>query len=338
MIKVALTALAMASVVFAQNTTSSASAPLASGIPTGAQPRCATFLSNLNTDVTINNCLTALIGATDAFDPTTNTTVSTVNTTAINSALSTICSSSFTACPAPSIRTTLTNFYTECSVDLLGASGDGSDGNAGVIQIYDVLYLILPLKTAICTKVDGKYCINNNISSGNSTSSTSASASSSAPSPSASSAKRDIGITAADLFKRTTSSNVLLGRQTNNSTTQEALTPSADTYRNSGLPYLFLKPDSSDICSNCTYNVIKGYISFETVTPYAIGIAHSPMLKGQLALWDKIKTCPDDFATRLLNDATGTAAAMAAGASRTMALGSVVVGVLSAVGAAVALL
>jgi hypothetical protein len=322
---------------YSQSTTSSASTPLASGIPTGAQPRCATFLSNLNTDVTVNNCLTALVGATDAFDPTTNTTISTVNTTAVNSALSTICSSSFTACPAASIRTTLTNFYTECSVDLLGASGDGSDGNAGIIQIYDVLYLILPLKTAICTKVNGKYCINDNISSGNATGSTSASASSSAPSPSASSAKRDIGISASDLFKRTSGTNILLGRQTN-STTQEALTPSADTYRNSGLPYLFLKPDSSDICSDCTYNVIKGYISFETVTPYAIGIAHSPMLKGQLALWDKIKTCPDDFATRLLDDATGTNGTTTSGSSRMMAVGNVMVGVVSVVGAAVALL
>jgi hypothetical protein len=287
--------------------------------------------------VTINNCLTGLIGATDAFDPTTNSTTSTVNTTAINSALSTICSSSFTACPAASIRTTLTNFYTECSADLLGASGDGSDGNAAVIQIYDVLYLILPLKTAICTKVNGKYCINNNISNSTSSASTTASASSSAPSPSASSAKRDIGISASDLFKRTSGTNILLGRQTN-TTTQEALTPSADTYRNSGLPYLFLKPDSSDICSDCTYNVIKGYISFETVTPYAIGIAHSPMLKGQLALWDKIKMCPDNFATRLLNDATGTNGTTTSGAARTMALGGVMAGVVSIVGAAVVLL
>jgi hypothetical protein len=62
------------------------------------------------------------------------------------------------------------------------------------------------------------------------------------------------------------------------------------------------------------------------------------MLSGQLDLWEKIKTCPDDFATRLLNDATGTAAQMESGAARTMVLGSVVVGVLSVVGAAVALL
>lgn len=341
MIKVALTALAMASVVFAQSTTGSASAsssastPQSSNIPTGAQPRCKTFLDALDRDTTINKCLNDLIGATDAFDPTgANATASTVNGTAIQQALNTICSPSFTSCPPAAIRTSLTNFYTECSSDLLGPTGDGSDGNPGVIQIYDVLYLILPLKTAICTKVDGTYCLNNSTSSLSSTSS-SVSSSSSAPAPSASSAKRATGLVAADLFKRAENTNVLLGRQASNST-QEQLEPSADSYRNSGLPYLFLQPDSSDICSMCTYNIIKGYITFETVTPYAIGIAHSPMLKGQLALWEKIKTCPNNFAANLLNDATGTAAATS-GASR-MAFGSAVVGVVSVVGVAVAAL
>lgn len=338
MIKVALTALAMASVVFAQSTTSSASAsssastPQSSNIPASAQPRCRAFLDTLDRDITINKCLNDLIGATDAFDPTgASTTASTVNGTAIQQALSTICSPSFTSCPPAAIRTSLTNFYSECSSDLLGASGDGSDGNPGVIQIYDVLYLILPLKTAICTKVDGTYCLNNSTSSATSSS---ASSSSSAPAPSASSAKRSTGLVAADLFKRAENTNVLLGRQASNST-QEQLQPSADSYRNSGLPYLFLQPDSSDICSMCTYNIIKGYITFETVTPYAIGIAHSPMLKGQLALWEKIKTCPDNFAANLLSDATGTAAATS-GASR-MAFGSAVVSVVS-VGVAIAAL
>lgn len=324
----------------------------------------------MNENETINTCLNALISSTSAFDPANSGSATSAN---VNAALSTICSSSFDSkCKAPQIRTSLTDFYTACQTDLLGTNGDGSNGHKDIIAIYDVLYLILPLKEAICATDNGRYCVvGNSPTSGSSVASSaaasssgsgpassdapsaaasnsgsesasssaspsaSASASSSASSASASApAKRDVLHQPTELSRRQATNT--------NGTNQETLSsfgPDADEYRSSGLPYLFITPNKTDICGDvCTAKVIGAYIRFETVTPYAIGIANSPILKGQLELWNRLTQCPDGFAQNLLDNSTGIPANSPNGAAKAAAgVGSALVAVFAAVGAAVLL-
>lgn len=213
----------------------------------------------------------------------------------------------------------LANFYTACSTDMLGTNGDGSNGNKNVIDIYDVLYLISPLKNAICTKSGNQYCvdvISQQESSSSSASSSvaadsgssvssshSVSTSASAPSASASThAKRSPSYPVSSLYKRST----VFARDQD---TLDTIAPEAAQYNTIGLPYLFITPNltATELCTPCTSSVVGSYISFESITPYALGIANSPMLSGQVTLWNKIKsTCPQDFTTGLLTNATAS--------------------------------
>ena len=84
---------------------------------------------------------------------------STPSASSATTTLNTICAPSFDQCDESTIRGMLANFYTACSTDMLGTNGDGSNGNKNVIDIYDVLYLINPLKNAICTKSGNQYCV-----------------------------------------------------------------------------------------------------------------------------------------------------------------------------------
>jgi hypothetical protein len=336
----------------------SATQSAASGIPTNVSQGCSTFLTTLDSNAAINGCLNSLIDATSDFDPT-NSNSSTPSTGAVTTTLNNICAASFNQCDESTIRGMLANFYTACSTDMLGTNGDGSNGNKNVIDIYDVLYLISPLKSAICTKSGNQYCVNvisqhdsgsnsasssvaaadsgNGNGSDSTTSQTVAAASSqggssspaaasssssssassshsvststssraSAASPSASAhAKRTAPYPVSSLYKRST--NVLARRDQN---TLDTIAPEAAQYNTIGLPYLFITPNltQAELCTPCTSSVVGSYISFESITPYALGIANSPMLSGQVTLWNKIKsTCPQDFTTGLLNNATGS--------------------------------
>jgi hypothetical protein len=94
------------------------------------------------------------------------------------------------------------------------------------------------------------------------------------------------------------------------------------------MPYMYLRSNTTgDICTPCTSKIIGAYINFETVTPYAIGIPNSPLLRGQVELWNRIKQCPQDYVTGLLSNTTG---APISGASRTMLFSSGVLGLVAA--------
>jgi len=134
----------LAPVILAQDSTS----PL---IPSGISDKCKTFLTALNTDSSLTACTSSLISLTSAYGPGSTTTHSQAS---VQGSLSSFCSASATAaCPESLIRGKLTEFYPACSVELVEQPNDG------VLSIYDVLYAITPLKTAVCAKDDsGKYC------------------------------------------------------------------------------------------------------------------------------------------------------------------------------------
>jgi hypothetical protein len=112
------------------------------------------------------------------------------------------------------------------------------------------------------------------------------------------------------------------------------------SYRQSGLPYLFLTPDSNmaTLCSDCAARIIGSYVAFETVTPYALGVPNSQVLGGQVALWDKIQSCSNGIANQILNNSTGNSGTFSgAPAGVRVGMTGVVVALMSAVVATAAL-
>jgi hypothetical protein len=62
-----------------------------------------------------------------------------------------------TACPDSLIRGQLANFYSACSNELT------SSPNEKVRSLYDILYILSPMKSAVCSKDDnGNYCVFSN--------------------------------------------------------------------------------------------------------------------------------------------------------------------------------
>jgi hypothetical protein len=124
------------------------------------------------------------------------------------------------------------------------------------MQTYDLLYILMPLRTATCTKDDSSnYCATEIAGSA----------------PAASS-----------LF--TSSQEVI----TPNFDTLEN--------SNAAFLFIKpdLSPDK--LCTSCTRNVLTSYISFESDILYAPGIPQSILLNGQTALYQSVqKNCPPNF-------------------------------------------
>ncbi|GAA5853203.1 hypothetical protein JCM9279_006260 [Rhodotorula babjevae] len=66
-----------------------------------------------------------------------------------------------------------------------------------------------------------------------------------------------------------------------------SILPNAATWSSASLPFLFLSPSMSStvLCSQCTKSILSAYVAWESRMPYALGLANSPLLKGQGSLW-----------------------------------------------------
>jgi hypothetical protein len=93
----------------------------------------------------------------------------------------------------------------------------------------------------------------------------------------------------------------LLPRQdagSSQATLATVITPNATTYRSTNLPFLFLQPsfNADRLCTPCTREIMVAYIKWETAVPYALGLAQSPILGGQMDLWQSIdQTCGSTY-------------------------------------------
>ncbi|KAI0830321.1 hypothetical protein BC628DRAFT_1357414 [Trametes gibbosa] len=263
-----------ASVVLAQS---------ASLIPSGISTQCSAFLSKFNSDTSLSSCTSSIINATSAFAPSTNASAAstTHSTSSISSALNSVCSSAAT-CPATTIRSALAEFYSECGAEL-------TTPNKDVVALYDVLYALTPLKSAICSKDDsGRYCINQ--IAANASSSTSSIAN----------LAKYVSTGGASLARRATAQSVV------------AVSPNATTFAQNNLLFLLLQPDlpSDSLCTSCTRNIITSYISFESSTPYAPGLSQSALLSGQTKLYEAVQSvCGASF----LSGAVAAAAGLSGG-------------------------
>jgi len=232
-------------------------------IPQGISNGCSTFMTSLDSDPQILSCTKAFTTAVNNFGVGSNS--GNVSTTAVNSALNTLSSSS-SACSGSTLRSKLTDFYSACSNELT------SSPNSDVMRAYDVLYVLYPFSQAVVTKDDsGNYCV---IEIGSTSNTTKTLLSSGSPNSSP----------AANLWTTLSSSG-------NARRDEQVIIPNVQQFKNSNLVFLGLQPSftADQLCKPCTRNVLNQYIQFMSSTPYALGISNSPLMSGEPGLYNAVQ-------------------------------------------------
>jgi len=276
----------LTSAVLAQNSTASASTATSTAnplIPSGISQTCSTFLTSLDNDPTLASCLSSLSSATSAFAPGTTSTPSSASVTA---ALNNLCADAVTnACPESLIRSQITAFYTACPAELTTGRVDE------VVEIYDVLYTLLPMQTSVCSKDDSAdWCVM-------------AATTTTRDVEDAVSGGSTVGL-AQLLALLYTDNSAALKRRAETS----AIVPNITTYHDTNLPFLFFTPsqDATTLCTSCSRNVLTAYINFESNVPYAPGLNNSLLLDTQSALYSAIQSkCPSGFLSGAVQAAGG---------------------------------
>lgn len=225
--------------------------------------------------------MNALLNATSQFAPGGN--AGNASSASITDALDALQSTN--VCPESLFRGKLADFYSQCPEELTSGSVEG------VIDIYGVLYAVLPFVGAICSK-DGNdnYCLLEKIGSG-----------------SPSSIASDVAV------EGTSNTQSVLDNLAINPTVQRrdatpAITPNATTFRDAGIPFLFRLPslDAAELCTPCTRLIFNSYANFESAVPFAPGLSQSPLLSGQTNLYNAIVNgCGDNFLQSSLEAAGG---------------------------------
>jgi len=290
-------------------------------IPDGISPTCSSFLTSLNKDASLAQCLSSLLDATKAVAPGAalpNSTASTLSTT-----LASVCPT-HAACSYAAVRSLLTNFYAACTDELVG-----SHSNDRVKTAYDVLYLFTPLKSAICSKDSSTnaYCV---LSIGtavpSSLNGTSLNSTSLLVTPAEVPALSDLGNHLQITIP--SGSQTILRRA-------DTSAPNATTFRNTALPYLFMLSSSSPsrLCTPCGKAILSSYVTWESNTPYALGLSNSPILGAQLDLWNSVTSkCGASFMNAITAGTAGAPLGALAGGATTLKGGA---GVATAVGAVI---
>ncbi|KAJ7054705.1 hypothetical protein C8F01DRAFT_1063621 [Mycena amicta] len=266
-------------------------------IPDNISDGCSSFLSTLNADTELASCTDSLIGASSSFGPGGNYS-SGATKAAITSALSSICSTSTTSsCPQSLITGKLASFYTACGAELT------TSPNTQVKTIYDTFYTVLPLLSSVCAKDDnGDYCV--------------------------------LSVNASSSTASLLQPAVAVSSVSRRADSETAYMPNAATINDNNILFLLLNGSlpKPELCTTCTRNVLTNYISFETGTNYAPGIAQSVLMSGQSALYQGVvATCGSDFLTSAVKAAGGLGQGSSSGESGALSLRTG--GVLASLGA-----
>ncbi|KAH9834175.1 uncharacterized protein C8Q71DRAFT_165061 [Rhodofomes roseus] len=248
-------------------------------IPTDVSSACSSYLNSFNQDTSLESCISPLVKATAQFGAGANST-SNPTSSAVSSALSSLCSA--TTCSSQTIRTQLANLYSACTAELT------SSANKDVLRTYDVLYSIVPLQQAMCSKnSNGDYCV---VAGSNSSSS-------SGTNDAASTATGESFSSISEYLYSDASSPSSVARRDNSQATI-SIVPNTTTFAENNILFLFLSPNlsSSELCTSCTRSVITAYTDFESNVPYAPGLQSSTLMSGQTALYKGIiSTCGSSF-------------------------------------------
>ncbi|KAH0834091.1 hypothetical protein J3R83DRAFT_11376 [Lanmaoa asiatica] len=266
-------------------------------IPSGISTNCVNYLTSLNNNIDFIACTTPFTTALQQYAP-----GSTPTSSAISNALNTLCASSaFSACSQNTVTAQLSAFYAACSGELT------SIPNQEVKSTYDVLYSLVPLGLAICSKDDsGKYCA------------TALSNSSSTGSVALVDSEKSQKQTLLSQYLYTTPGSNSLPTRRDASNTTSALVPNTTTYQDTNLLFLFLEPSmpSSELCTTCTRNIMTPYITFESNCPYAPGMSNSLLFAGQLSLYNNITSkCGSSFLSGAVQAAGGLSSGLLSGAA-----------------------
>jgi len=183
--------------------------------------------------------------------------------------------------------------------------------------MYDVLYITMPLRNAVCSKDDsGKYCVTQ-----------------SKPAPATSSASDggpDKALAGGGTYMspQAAQANLVNSGPAANARRADApaLIPNTTTFRNSNLLFLFFRSDlaSADLCVTCARNTLTAYINFESSVPYAPGLSASVLLSNQNTLYTAIQnTCGKSFLSGAVQAAGGLAGGKLTGGASQVAGGEV---------------
>ncbi|TFK48264.1 hypothetical protein OE88DRAFT_1664745 [Heliocybe sulcata] len=285
-------ALAQSSASSAAAASSTASALIPSGISSG----CSSYLTSLNSDSTLYSCAAPIISATSQFGAAANSSAS--STSAITSAVKSFCANSASACSDSNIKSQLASFYSACTAELT------SNANKDVIRMYDALYALTPLKTAVCAQDDsGNYCVTQIAKAASSSAS----------------------------GNLATAQKYLWSAQTSSKRAVSMIEPNATTFTSYNLPFLLLTPStpSATLCTSCTRSILTAYINFESSVPYGPGLDKSSLLSGQSALYKGVvSTCGESFMSGAVQAAGGIKSGAFSGAGRTVLVEGGALGVL----------
>jgi len=277
-----------ASAAFAASSTSTGN-PL---IPGGISSACSQYMGALDQDQSLLTCSSALVKATSAFGPGSNS--SNASASNVNSALNTLCGAT-SSCPEDLLRSKLTAFYAACQPELT------TNANKAVIMVYDVLYALFPLTQSVCSKSDdGKYCA---VKLGTTIGSSSPAGASPSGKVQLANSPPDVSLKQVQDNLWTPASSRPVSRRD-----EQAFYPNATTFHDSNILFLLLKPTlpTNQLCVSCTRSVLTSYINFMSAIPYAPGIAASPLMSGQPALYNSVtNNCPAGFLTGSVQAAGG---------------------------------
>jgi hypothetical protein len=209
-----------------------------------------------------------------------------------------------TGCSDKTIRAKLTDFAQSCANELTGSTPVPI-----VKQTYDILYIVNPLRDAACTKDPdtGEYC---------------AMKASSTNTTSAVGVNNSVQDDEDDVVKAAVAKAVSQGFTTKglgrrqSSETVINYAPNSQVWSETALVFLFAVPGRSaeSLCTKCTAAVLGVYASWGAQLPYALGLANSPLLGGEVALWKQIKEKCGDTYTQSIYAAQLPANAVSSGA------------------------
>ncbi|CAD6579423.1 MAG: hypothetical protein CYPHOPRED_000883 [Cyphobasidiales sp. Tagirdzhanova-0007] len=328
----------------------------------GISDSCHDFLVALDSNTQLASCSSALLSATSLFSPAVASSSSSSTNAQVSAALKNLCSSS-SSCSDSLIKQSLTWFSGNCSAELAA-------GNELVTSNYDVFYVLSPFTAAVCTtdQASGSFCAleigqtpaatANATSISNSTATTPStqqllvqsyeaphikmadlyvSLSDAAKSAISRLARRAFNHNGHSLKVRGANTTIsTVSTSTTNSSKSEldsALLPNATTFRSSNLPFLFLSGSmtSAQLCTPCTQSIFAAYVSFESQFPYSQGLSKSPILGGQVDLWNDIGgVCGSGFLSAITAESGST---VLSGAGRSAIFSSTVTLVVAAVSA-----
>ena len=269
-------------------------------IPTDVSPSCLNFLLGLDAHNDLATCTKALLTTTKAFAPGNKP-----GSADLTSTLQGLCHSN-SGCSDSMLRGLLMNFNALCRDELV------QPGHDSLRNIYDALYALAPFHAAICSTdpSTNQYCVNNIKSSLNHNT---------GPLSVAQNTTSNLVTSPVNPFSflfDTYSSTPLGTGSSFSRRSSNGLALNTTTWKNLGVTFLLINSNGtpSQLCTPCSKSILQSYSQFESLIPYACGLANSPLIGGQLEIWKAMTSkCGNQFMNAIMSNMPGGSLAMHSG-------------------------